>query len=188
MIIGERVRFRGVERTDIPRFVEWLNDPEVIEGILVHYPISQADEEGWFDRMLTRPVDERVMGIEVKEPAGEGAAPAWKLVGTIAFLNIDWRLRSAEFGILIGDKNYWNRGYGTDAVRLLLQHGFTTLNLNRIYLHVFDTNPRAIRAYEKAGFTLEVRERQGEYKHGRYIDVLLMGILKQEFVPDEEAL
>src|SRR5512137_293344 len=170
MIIGERVRFRGVEKADIPRFVLWLNDPEVQQGILVHYPISQADEEGWFDRMLTRPPDERVMGIEVREPAPEGDGEIWTLIGTVAFDHIDWRLHAAEFGIMIGEKSYWNRGYGTEAVRLLVQHGFNTLNLNRIFLHVFMTNPRAIRAYEKAGFKREVLERQAEYKNGKYVD------------------
>ena len=188
MIIGERVRFRGVERSDIPRFVEWLNDPEVIEGIMINYPISQADEEGWFERMLTHPADERVMGIEAKDVPPESQADSWKLIGTCAFNSIDWRLRAAEFGILIGDKAYWNRGYGTDAVRLLVRYGFTTLNLNRIYLHVFETNPRAIRAYEKAGFTLEVRERQAEYRHGHDVDVLLMSILKQEYQHNGEAI
>jgi RimJ/RimL family protein N-acetyltransferase len=188
MIIGERVRFRGVERTDIPRFVVWLNDPEVIQGILVHSPISQADEEGWFERMLTRPVDERVMGIEVREVATSGAEESWQLVGTCAFDHIDWRIQAAEFGIMIGEKSYWNRGLGTEAVRLLLKHGFKTLNLNRIYLQVFTTNPGAIRAYEKAGFTLEVRQRQAEYKDGKYIDVLLMSILKSEYLQSGEGL
>jgi len=188
MIIGERVRFRGVERADIPKFVEWLNDPEVQQGILVHYPISQADEEGWFDRMLTRPADERVMGIEIKEPLPDGSGESWMLIGTCAFDHIDWRVHAAEFGIVIGDKSCWNRGYGTEAVRLLVHHGFNTLNLNRIFLHVFTTNPRAIRAYEKAGFTLEVRERQAEYKNGKYIDVLLMSMLKEEFQKNAEAL
>jgi diamine N-acetyltransferase len=187
VIIGERVRFRGVERADIPQFVRWLNDPEVLEGILIHYPISQADEEGWFDRMLTRPADERVMAIEVKELSSDGSGEAWKFIGSCAFDHIDWHARAAEFGILIGDKSYWNHGYGTDAVRLLVQHGFDTLNLNRIYLHVFETNPRAIRAYEKTGFTLEVRQRQGEFKHGKYIDVFLMSILRDEFLGKSEA-
>lgn len=187
MIVGERVRFRGAERADIPQFVKWLNDPEVIQGILLRYPVSQADEEGWFDRMLARPVDERVMGIEVREPASDGSGETWKLVGTCAFDHINWRVHTAEFGILIGEKSHWNQGYGTDAVRLLVQHGFDTLNLNRIFLHVFDTNPRAIRAYEKAGFTLEVRERQAEYRNGQYIDVLLMSILKSEFLDRGEG-
>jgi diamine N-acetyltransferase len=188
MIIGKRVRFRGVERSDIPKFVEWLNDPDVMDGILIHYPISRADEEGWFDRMLTRPVDERVMGIEVKEPGGDGKTETWNLIGTCAFDHIDWRLQSAEFGIMVGEKSYWNQGYGTEAVRLLVQHGFKTLNLNRIYLHVFETNPRAIRSYEKAGFTREVCERQAEYKNGCYIDVFVMSILKDEYLKGGEEL
>ncbi len=188
MIVGERVRFRGVERTDIPQFVSWLNDPEVTQGLLIHYPLSQADEQGWFEHMLALPPDERVMGIEVKEPAPDGSGDTWRLIGSCAFDHIDWRIQAAEFGIVIGEKSYWNRGYGTDAVRLLLHHGFNTLNLNRIFLHVFDNNPRAIRAYEKAGFTLEVRERQAEYRHGKYIDLLLMGILKSEYLAREGAI
>ncbi len=195
MIIGEHIRFRGVERGDIPKFVEWLNDPEVRQGVLVHNPISQADEENWFDRMIKRPPDEHVFGIEVRLPgeradlpaekrgetSEDGSAEKWRLIGTCAFDSIDWRLHAAEFGIMIGDKASWNRGYGTEAVRLLVQHGFNTLNLNRIFLHVFENNPRAIRAYEKAGFTQEVRERQAEFKDGKYIDVLVMSILKDEF-------
>jgi RimJ/RimL family protein N-acetyltransferase len=180
MIIGERIRFRGVERGDIPNFVEWLNDPEVQEGILLNHPVSRATEENWFEEMIKRPPDEHVMGIEAAEPSEDGSVEKWRLIGTCAFDRIDWRIHAAEFGIMIGDKTYWNRGYGTEAVRLLVQHGFNTLNLNRIYLHVFENNPRAIRAYEKAGFTHEVRKRQAEYKDGKYIDVLLMSILKDE--------
>lgn len=185
MIIGERVRFRGVEKADIPRFVAWLNDPEILQGILIHYPISQADEENWFERMLTHPADERVMAIDVKESTPDSQAESWKHVGSWAFNHIDWRVHAAEFGIIIGDKSYWNQGYGTDAVRLLVKHGFNTLNLNRIFLEVFETNPRAIRVYEKAGFKLEVRQRQDEYKNGKYIDVLMMSIIRDEFVDGE---
>ncbi len=188
MIYGERIRFRGVEREDLPTFVQWLNDPDVIQGILVHNPISQADEENWFERMVKRPPDEHVFGIEARQPGerankidAEAATETWKLIGTFAFDGIDWRNHSAEFGIMIGDKSYWNRGYGTEAVRLLCQHGFKTLNLNRIFLHVFETNPGAIRAYEKAGFIQEGCERQAEFKHGRFIDVLRMSLLRDEF-------
>ena len=105
----------------------------------------------------------------------------WKLIGSLAFNEIDWRNRAAEFGIMIGDKTYWNRGYGTEAVRLLVNHGFNTLNLNRIFLRVFENNPRAIRAYEKAGFVHEGRLRQAEFRDGKYIDVLMMSMLKDEF-------
>ena len=181
MIYGERIRFRAVEKEDLPVFVMWLNDPHVIQGILIRNPISQAEEENWFERMITRPADEHVFGIEVMEGDSEGVQESWKLIGTWAFNDIDWRTHSAEFGIMIGDKSNWNKGYGTEAVRLLCQHGFKTLNLNRIFLHVFETNPGAIRAYEKAGFVLEGRERQAEFKDGRFIDVLRMSLLSDEF-------
>ena len=180
MIYGERIRFRGVEKEDLPTFVRWLNDPDVIQGILVHNPISHSDEENWFEGMIKRPPDEHVYGIEVKEDRDQGTE-TWKLIGTFAFDGIDWRNRSAEFGIMIGEKTYWNQGYGTEAVRLLAQHGFKTLNLNRIFLHVFENNPRAIRAYEKAGFIHEGRERQAEFMDGMYIDVLRMSMLQEEF-------
>jgi diamine N-acetyltransferase len=160
--------------------VKWLNDPEVRRGILLHNPVSQTEENGWYERMLQRPVDEHVMVIDVKESLTEPGEDNWKIIGSLAFDQIDWHIRAAEMGILIGDKTYWNQGYGTEAVRLLCLHGFNTLNLNRIYLHVFENNPGAIRAYEKAGFIHEGRERQAEYMDGQFIDVLRMSILKSE--------
>ena len=181
MIIGNRIRFRGVERSDLPTFVKWLNEPEVKQGVMIHHPFSQAEEENWYEEMIKLPIDQHVMGIEARETDTEDGEEQWKLIGSLAFNEIDWRNRAAEFGIMIGDKNYWNRGYGTEAVRLLVNHGFTTLNLNRIFLRVFENNPRAIRAYEKAGFVHEGRLRQAEFRDGKYIDVLMMGVLKDEF-------
>jgi RimJ/RimL family protein N-acetyltransferase len=180
MIIGHRIRFRAIERGDLPTFVTWLNDPEVQQGISLHHPFSQAEEENWYEGMIKHPIDEHVMGIEVRETEPEAGEEQWKLIGNLAFNEIDWRNRAAEFGIMIGDKKYWNRGYGTEAVLLLVNHGFNTLNLNRIFLRVFENNPRAIRAYEKAGFVHEGRLRQAEFRDGKYIDVLMMSRLKDE--------
>jgi RimJ/RimL family protein N-acetyltransferase len=175
LIYGDRIRLRHVEREDLPRFVEWLNDPEVRHGLAMYLPLSRAEEEDWFENTLKRDQDERPLAIEVD------GAEGLSLVGNCGFFNLEWRVRSAELGIFIGDKAFWNRGYGTEAMRLLLRHGFGTLNLNRIYLRVFDDNPRAIRAYEKAGFAHEGRMRQAEYHDGRYLDVLLMSVLKSEW-------
>ena len=180
MIYGERIRLRAVEKEDLPIFVSWANDPEVIQGLLLYYPISQTEENGWYERMLARPIDEHVLAIEVKLPGSGAEEFPWKLIGSLAFYSFDWRIRAAELGILIGDRSFWNQGYGTESVRLLVQHGFNTLNLNRVYLHVFETNPRAIRAYEKAGFTLEGRERQAEFRDGKFIDVLRMSRLRED--------
>lgn len=178
MIYGKRIRFRSIEKDDLEAFKNWMNDPEVRAGLSLYAPLSSFEEEQWFESVMQRPKDERPFGIEVRDGAG------WKLVGNLAFFDIHWRTRSAEFGIFIGDKAYWNQGYGTEAVRLLVRHGFETLNLNRVYLRVFEDNPRARRAYEKAGFTLEGRQRQAEFRQGRYWDVLMMSILRAEWQPE----
>jgi len=175
MIYGERIRLRAPERDDLPRFVGWLNDPEVRQNLFMFLPLSMAEEERWFEDVLKQPAAERPMVIEILE--GEN----WKPMGNCGFISIDWRCRAGEVGIFIGDKSRWNQGYGTEAMRLLLRHGFNTLNLNRIFLRVFDTNARAMRTYEKAGFVHEGRLRQAEYQDGEYIDMLVMSVLSSEW-------
>jgi len=175
MIYGKRIRLRAIEREDLPAFVEWLNDPEVIAGLVFHVPMSLEDEGKWFEGLSNRPAEERPLCIEVK--TGEG----WHMIGDMGLHNIEWTQRAAEMGIMIGDKSYWNQGYGTEAMTLLLKYGFETLNLNRMYLRVYETNLRAIRAYEKAGFVHEGRLRQALYADGKYHDGLVMSVLRSEW-------
>jgi diamine N-acetyltransferase len=175
MIYGQRIRLRALEREDLPLFVQWFNDPEVHAGIAVFLPMSQGEEERWFEQMLESPAPEHPLMIEVKSDVG------WKAIGDCGFHKIDWRNRSAEIGIVIGEKSFWNQGYGTESVGLLLSHGFNSLNLNRIFLRVFATNPRAIRSYEKAGFVHEGSFRQAEFRNGSYVDVLFMSVLRSEW-------
>jgi RimJ/RimL family protein N-acetyltransferase len=175
MIYGKRLRLRAPERADIPRFVAWLNDPEVIAGLAIHLPMGQAEEENWFEGMLKRPPAEHPLTMEIRQ--GEG----WLPIGNIGLMDIDWRNRSAEVGILIGEKAYWNQGYGREAMQMMLKHGFETLNLNRIFLRVYETNPRAVRSYEQAGFVHEGRQRQAEHRQGKYCDVLMMSVLRSEW-------
>ena len=180
MFYGERIRLRRDERADLSRFVEWLNDPDVRRFISVNLPISQANEEGWFEGMLKRQPEEQPFAIEIRD------GDAWRLVGNCGFFEIDRFARSAEVGILIGDKSCWNKGYGTEVMRLLLRIGFQSLNLNRVYLRVDQGNKGGIRAYEKAGFQHEGSFRQGTYRDGRYEDLLFMSVLRSEWHLDEE--
>jgi RimJ/RimL family protein N-acetyltransferase len=175
LIVGEGIRLRAIEKHDLPLFVEWFNDPQVLEGLLVYLPISQEEEESWYTNMLKRPGPEHVLGIDLL------VDEEWNLIGSCGFHDIDWRCRSGEIGISIGDKRYWNKGFGTQAVRLLVNYGFNTLNLNRIALDVYENNPRAIRAYEKVGFVHEGRKRQAMFKNGQYMDILLMSLLRSEW-------
>lgn len=180
MITGDGIRLRAPEREDVPMFKSWLNDPAVREGILLYLPMSIAEEERWFEGMLARPPELHPMTIEIRMADG-----SWLAVGNCGFNDIDHRCASGEVGIIIGEKLYWNQGWGTKAMRLLVKHGFETLNLHRLYLHVFGDNQRAIRSYEKAGFVHEGTLRDDMYKHGRYIDVLVMSILRDEWKESE---
>jgi diamine N-acetyltransferase len=182
MLYGKRIRLRANERTDLPSFVKWLNDIDVRRFLSMTLPISQATEEHWFEDMLKRPPEEQSLGIEIKE--GEN----WKLIGNCGIFDIDWRTRSAEVGLFIGEKSCWNKGYGTEVMKLLLKHGFETLNLNRIFLHVDSENIAGIYAYEKAGFVHEACLRESNFRDGRYCDVLLMSMLRSEWSTVEQGV
>jgi RimJ/RimL family protein N-acetyltransferase len=166
---------RAAEREDIKIFHEWVNDPEVTRGLAMFLPMSFADEENWFNSLAKRDQKERPLVIEVRK------GKAWKMIGNCGVFDIDAVNSSAELGIMIGEKSEWNKGYGSEVMSLLVRHCFETLNLNRAFLRVYTDNIRAVRAYEKAGFTLEGRLREAVFKFGKYDDVLIMSVLRSEW-------
>lgn len=178
IIYGERIRLRAPERKDIPVFVKWFNDPEVTETLFNYLPMSLADEEQWFENMLKRPMREHPLSAEIKE--GED----WRMIGNIGMMGFDDVARSAEIGIVIGEKDYWNQGYGTEMMRLMLKHCFETLNLNRVMLRVYAYNERAKHVYQKIGFVYEGTMREALYRNGKYSDVHIMSILRKEWEPE----
>ena len=176
MILGEGIRLRGPEKDDIPRFTAWLNDPEVRQGLMLYLPMAEWQEEQWFEALAGRPIDEVPLTIEI-EVDGEG----WVPIGNIGIMNIEWRHRSGEVGIVIGEKRFWGQGYGRRVMTLILDHAFNTLNLNRVFLRVYENNERAKRSYLGVGFVEEGRNRAAIYQDGEYIDVVMMSILKSEW-------
>jgi RimJ/RimL family protein N-acetyltransferase len=175
VIYGERVRLRAVEREDVPKFHEWVNDPEVTLGLSLFLPMSLRDEETWFENLAKREPEEKPLAIEMRD--GEG----WRLIGNGGLFSVDHVAGSGEVGIMIGDKSAWNRGFGTEALNLLLRHGFETLNLNRVFLRVYADNLRAVRSYEKAGFVHEGTMREAVFKRGKYGDLHFMSVLRREW-------
>jgi RimJ/RimL family protein N-acetyltransferase len=187
MISGNRVRLRPIEREDLPRYVRWFADPEFRSLIAAYKPFSPDQEERWFEQNSTAG-DLQAWSIEAqigRDPSD--SSERWVHIGSCGFHQINWRNRSGEVGIIIGEKNCWGRGFGTEALRALLEWGFGTLNLNRIYLRVFADNLRAIRSYEKLGFELEGRMRQDDFRDGAYRDTLLMGLLREEWYAQRPA-
>jgi RimJ/RimL family protein N-acetyltransferase len=170
---GRLVRLRAREDADLDRYHRWLNDPELTRFIEIRYPISYEQERRIVEG--TPPADFYAARFAIETLAGEH-------IGSCTLRNSSPEDRSAELGISIGEKRYWNGGYGTDAMYLLCRFGFEHLNLHRIELHVFADNPRARRVYEKIGFTVEGCLREADYRYGRYRDLVVMGLLEDELV------
>jgi RimJ/RimL family protein N-acetyltransferase len=104
------------------------------------------------------------------------------LIGDVGLDGVRWNHGEAFVGIGIGDREYWGKGYGTDAMRLILRYAFGELNLQRVSLNVFEYNPRAIRSYEKLGFIHEGRARGVLRREGQRYDLVFMGILRDEWL------
>ena len=177
MIVGKQIRLRAIEREDIPIFVRWLNDPEVRQYLEMYLPMSAAEEEQWFEAQLKDDTS-RIFGIETEEG---------RLIGNIGLHKLDWKNRNALLGIVIAEKEYWGRGYGTDAVTTLLDFAFNEMNLHRVSLSVFEFNERAVRCYEKCGFRHEGRAREALFRDGSYHDHFLMAILREEFISEDQS-
>ncbi len=179
MIIGERVRLRPPERDDLPRFVQWFSDPDVRRHLKIYLPFSLAQEERWFEAMVERVERQEQVLMCIETAEGE-------LIGNIGLHAINWKDRSAELGIIIGDKAYWGQGYGGAAIRALLGVALGEMNLHRIFLRVDADNSRGIRCYEKVGFQREGINRDAVFREGAYHDQYVMSILETEFETYEE--
>lgn len=171
-IVGDRIYLRPLEMDDIDFFILWLNDEEIRRYLKRTSPLNRLREKGFIENLYKDDRD-TVLGIVLKESD--------QLIGNIALHGISIPYRHASLGIFIGDKGSWSKGYGTEALKLMLSYGFDQLNLHRVFLTVLSFNARAIRAYEKAGFRREGAFREHVYQDGKYHDVYYMGILESEW-------
>jgi RimJ/RimL family protein N-acetyltransferase len=176
MLVGKRVCLRPIEREDLERFVRFFADPEVRANLDMVLGLSNAQEIAWFEEQLRQPPLEQPFAVDLVQGTERP-----RLIGGAGLRAFDWRNRSAELGLVIGDKSMWGQGLGTEITRLLLRHAFFTLNLHRVWLRVFADHARAQKVYEKVGFTLEGRQRDGDFRNGRYRDVLVYSLLAREW-------
>lgn len=178
MLNGKHVILRAIEREDLPLLAAFNNDldVELAGGGDPPMPQSLARLEAEFD-----------------VSAGQGGRDGLKFaieadnkfIGQCSLFNQNKIAQTAELGIGIGDKAYWGRGYGREAINLLLEFGFQKHNIRRIYLRVEARNERAIKAYKGCGFVEEGRLREHVWNNGRYDDLVFMGVLRQEWRQDE---
>jgi RimJ/RimL family protein N-acetyltransferase len=171
---GRHVFLRPAERGDLEDFVRWFADADVSRNLALRAPFSLAMEEGWFERMVAAQGKTNYHFVICLRRDGRS-------IGTVGLEGIDWENGSAEFGIAIGEKAEWDKGYGTDALNAISDFGFGDLRLERIALHVYADNERARRSYEKAGFQLEGTLRRARFDRGAFRDVHVMALLRAEW-------
>ncbi len=175
MLKGQKVLLRAGTREDMSRQWDFENDPEIyfLDGARPR-PTSLESLQAFFDNTLSKNEGEDVnFSIEA-----DG-----KYIGHCGLHGMDAAARSCELSIEIGDHTYWGQGYGRDAIRLLLGYAFQHMNLNRVWLNTHSENERAIRAYRACGFVEEGRLRKHLWLAGRYVDRVIMGVLREEFNP-----
>ena len=166
-----QVRLRPVTEADLPDYVEWLNDPEVTQFTQIESGgITLEGEREWFQRVTGPDSHTRNWAIEAQG----------RHIGNCALMP-DESGQVAGFGIIIGDKREWGKGYGTAALREVLRIGFGEMGLQRVHLTALAPNARGIRCYEKCGFLHEGVRRRHFLKRGQWLDVVCMGILREEW-------
>jgi len=176
MIEGKLVNLRAPEMTDLERNTRWINDREVTRFLSLRYLMSSAAEENWLRERCSRPMSfaDAFFAIETKDG---------QHIGNTSLFEVSPEDRKAEFGIMIGEKSYWSKGYGSDAAQTLLRFAFDEMNLHRVQLFTYEFNERAIAAYLKSGFVEEGRRRRAIFREGAYHDVVLMAALRDEWLP-----
>jgi RimJ/RimL family protein N-acetyltransferase len=165
---GSAVTLRPLERRHLEKTRAWANDPELMRLLDRARPVSEAEHEEWFARIGER-ADCAYFAIETRDGGAH--------VGNVWLWDIDARHRRAELRIVIGERAHTGRGAGTEAINALCGYAFGHLNLHRVYAYVLAFNPRARRAFEKAGFILEGTLREDRRADEGYTDVYLLGKL-----------
>ncbi|MBD8048864.1 MAG: GNAT family N-acetyltransferase [Clostridium argentinense] len=174
MYIGKKVRLREYRKEDIKQAQDFMNDEEIRSLLApgIPYPYTYEDELKWFEDQSANK-DLYNFAIETLEDK--------KYIGGCGINNIDWKNSVVTVGIFIGDKDYQGKGYGTDAMKVLMNFIFEEMNINKIKLNVYAFNERAIKSYEKCGFKKEGLLRQEIFRQGKYNDEVVMGILREEY-------
>lgn len=169
---GQKTVLRPLKKdTDITTIVKWMNDQNVIQYLSRYLPMSVSEEERWFENLPNR-VSDIVLAIETLDGI---------LIGTIGLHDIHPKDRGATHGIVIGEKDYWGGGYGTDAGMTLFNYAFNTLNLRKIKSSVIGFNKRSLNYHLKCGYKIVGAHKNDIFKNGRYHDLILLELFKKDW-------
>jgi len=171
-LVGERIYLSPITEDDAEYYCEWINNLDIAKFLaMAHQQIGISSEK----KLLTKMIEQgnQIFAIVDKETD--------ILLGNCSLFDLNLRNSAADLGIFIGHENYLSKGYGTEAINLLLDYGFHILNLHNIMLEVYAYNTRAIKSYIKCGFQFVGRRREEKMIGGKRYDLIFMDILAPEF-------
>lgn len=171
-LCGSRVYLRPVEEDDLTSLRIWFNDPEIRRLIGEVTPMSAAGAEQFYAQIKTD-INRVWFTVVLKEND--------HIIGEAGLLRIFYPWRTADLSIILGDKFYWGKGYGSEAILLLMDYAFGSLALHRLSIGVVGFNERALKFYEKVGFRREGIQRDGYFSNHQFSDFVMMSILEDEF-------
>lgn len=171
-IVGQKVALGPIRRDLLPLYQKWINDFEATRWLgRVPGPMTAEDQQKWFERFLQSETD--VMFTVYERETGQP-------IGNTGLHGIQPVHRCAEFGIGLLEKSCWDRGYGTETARKVLEYGFRQLGLHSIHLTVFAKNERGQKAYARAGFKRAGLQREALFRDGEFHDVVRMDCLAKD--------
>lgn len=173
MYYGEKVCLRSYKEEDIKIANSLVNDKELKKFLVtgIPFPMSSWEEEAWIKSQKSNNNGEYNFAIEDIKTN--------KYIGGCGIQTVNWLTRVATVGIMIGDKNYWSKGYGTDAMKVLVKFIFENMNIRKIRLSTFSFNLRAKKCYEKCGFQVEGILKDEIFKEGKYYDEIIMSVFSE---------
>ncbi len=177
MLHGEKVYLRRLEPADLERTFRWINDPEIMVIMGVRGPRTVKEQEVWYENIALS----RTNLIFAICQTSNGSH-----IGNASLFDIDFINRNAGLTIFLGDAQDRHKGYGTEVVRLLADYGFEYLNLHKIFCKT--DNPDAAKMYELIGFKKEGILREQAFQFGKYVDKIVYGLLRSEYVIGQERM
>jgi len=174
MYIGKLVKLREYRNEDIKLAQEYINDYEIKQYMFpsVPFPLTFDDERKWFENQSSLNFNYNFAIETLKEN---------KYIGGCGLKNLDWKNSNVEVGIFIGLKEFQNKGYGTDAMNVLINFIFKEMNIIKIKLDVYNFNEIAIRCYEKCGFKKEAVFKKELFRNGQFRDIIRMVLFKEDY-------
>ncbi len=171
---GKKVILRPFNKaTDLETFWRWINDPDIKQFMTGYKPIALVAEEKWFDEHPSR---RNAIALAIETNDGQ-------LIGNMGLHQIDWVSRFATTGAMIGEEEFQNKGYGTDAKMTLLNYAFNHLGLRKIMSQVLDFNGRSLHYSQKCGYSEEARLRDMYFRNGEYHDEVILSVTREVWLP-----